>query len=78
MRSSHAASSSSLKALPNDNIGTRCWCLASWLCGSAPTRCVGESGVRNVGCCSSSSFNSRISRSYSASDVVGASSTKYS
>ena len=28
--------------------------MASWLAGSAPTRCVGESAVRSVGYCSSS------------------------
>ena len=54
-RSSHAASSSSLNAFASDSIGTRCVCLASWLSGSAPTRCVGESAVRSVGCASSSS-----------------------
>ena len=38
-----------VERVASDSIGTRCVCLASWLAGSAPTRCVGESGVRSVG-----------------------------
>ena len=39
------------------------------------TRCVGESGVRSAGWSASSACSSRNRRSYSASGIVGASST---
>jgi len=46
------------------SIGTRWVCFARLLAGVAPTRCVGESGVRRVGWASSSSMSWRYRRSY--------------
>ena len=40
-----------------------------------PTFCVAESGVRSSGNCSSISFSVRMPWSYSASEIVGVSST---
>ena len=66
---------SSSKTLSSDSIGTswRIWLKAA--SGAAPTRWVGESGVISSGCLVSSSRSSRISLSYSASGISGASIT---
>src|SRR6266581_4834121 len=74
-RSSHSASSTSVKALASDSMGTRWRCFRNCCAGSAPTRWVGLSGVRRSGCLASSSCSSRNRRSYSASDNSGLSRT---
>jgi hypothetical protein len=75
MRLSNARTSSSWNALPIESIGVRWRISANCGSGAAPTRWVGESGVRSSGCCASSSCSSRNSASYSASLISGASST---
>ena len=74
-RSSQAASSSAVKALASESIG-RLWVyLARALATAAPTRWVGLSGDGDSGWAASSAWSSRKSRSYSASEISGASST---
>ena len=58
-----------------DSIGTRWTTGAKPAARAPPTRRVGESEVRSAGCCASSASSSRNSASYSASLIVGASST---
>ena len=50
MRATQARSSSSERTFPSESIGSRWRTFSSWLTGSAPTRWVGESGVRSSGC----------------------------
>ncbi len=47
IRSTHARSSSSVRAFGSESIGSRCVTFSSLPTGSPPTRWVGESGVRN-------------------------------
>ena len=63
MRRAKSATSSSLNAFASDSIGTSCGTGANAPDGAAPTRCVGESGVRSCGCSASSASSSRINRS---------------
>ncbi len=76
MRSTHACSSSSEKALSRLVIGT-VWTTGAktvvW--GRPPTVWVGESGVMSSGNSSSRARRRRPSSSYSASVIVGSSSS---
>ena len=67
--------SSSSKALPKLSRGTGCSACVNPSTGSAPTRCVGESGVTSSGRSDSIPRNSRINSSYWPSDTSGSSST---
>ncbi len=49
MRSTNSVTSSSLKALASDSIGTACRTLANLAAGTAPTRCERLPGVRSAG-----------------------------
>ena len=75
MRRSNPCTSSAVKALSSESIGTWCTTSPKAALGVPDTRCVGESGVISSGCCASSARNSCISRSYSASGICGSSST---
>ena len=74
MRSTNSATSSSLNALPSDSIGTACRTFAKPREGAAPTFCVGNSGVTQIGKARLDGLERRRSASYSASETVGASS----
>ena len=74
-RSSQARSSSSLRALANESIGSRCGAGANRASALPPTLWVGESGVRRSGLAASSSRSSEIRASYSESETSGSSST---
>ena len=75
IRSTHARSSSSVRAFGSDSIGSRCVTFSSFPTGSAPTRWVGESGLANSGCSFSKPRSSSSSASYCSSPIVGSSST---
>ena len=75
MRSIHARSSSSLRALASESIGWRWVTLVSDETGSPPMRCVGESGVSSSGCSASIARSSSSSSSYWSSVMTGSSST---
>ena len=60
IRASQARSSSSSRALPSESIGSACSIRSKCSSGGAPTRWVGESGVRSSG------FSSSIARSSSS------------
>jgi len=75
MRRTKSRTSSSLKALASDSIGTAWRISANFEDGRPPTRRVGESGVASSGCAASSASSSRTSASYSASVMAGASSS---
>ena len=75
MRSIHARSSSSLRALASESIGWRWVTLVSAETGSPPMRCVGESGVSSSGCAASMARSSSRSLSYWSSVMLGSSST---
>ncbi len=72
-RPCHATSSSVLKALSSDIIGTACTTGAKSGDAGAPTRWVGESGVTSSGWASSTARSRRTSASYSASGISGSS-----
>lgn len=73
-RSSNSATSSSEKALARLSIGVRWLTELNFSSGAAPTRRVGEA-VRSIsGNRSSSPESSRMSRSYSWSEISGSSS----
>ena len=74
-RSAHSPNSCSLRALASESMGCRCCTGANPPDGAAPTRWVGESAVTSDGSSASSCCSSRISSSYSASDMLGSSST---
>ena len=57
------------------SMGTAWRTLAKAASGAPPTRCVGESALTSSGWAASIACSSRNSRSYSASGMVGASST---
>ena len=75
IRSIHARSSSSLRALASDSIGWRWVTLVSAETGSPPIRWVGESGVSSSGCSASIARSSSSSASYWSSVMTGSSST---
>ena len=75
MRSNHASSSSNPIALSSEYIRLACRTGAKVADPGAPTRWVGESGVTRSGYAPSMSASSRISASYSASEISGRSST---
>jgi hypothetical protein len=70
-----ACNSSNEKALARLSMGTRCRTGAKRSDGVAPTRWVGDSGVTSSGWAASSARSACISRSYSASAILGLSST---
>ena len=74
-RSSKAAISSGVVTFCSESMGWRWRTVANSVAGEAPTRWVGESGVRSSGCASSSAWRRRKSASYSASEISGSSST---
>ena len=63
MRSIHARNSSSLRALARESMGWRWRTFSSLETGSAPTRWVGESGVRSSACSDSIERSSSSSAS---------------
>ena len=71
MRSTHARSSSSERALSSESIGSRCATFSSRPTGSAPTRWVGESGVAQLGVLVLQGAQLSNSASYSASPIDG-------
>jgi hypothetical protein len=71
-RSAQACSSSAEKALSSDSIRSRCSTAANCEETVPATFWLGESGVRSSLNSSSMASSSRIIRSYSASDRVGA------
>jgi hypothetical protein len=75
MRSIHARSSSSERALASESIGCRCVTFSSLPTGSPPTRWVGESGVTSSGCSASIARSSSSRASYASSPIAGSSST---
>ena len=56
--SAHFESASAVVTFSSEPIGERCATLRKPSAGGAPTRCVGESGVRSSGCSSSSATSS--------------------
>ena len=74
MRSTNSATSSSLKALSSESIGTAWRTLANPRAGCAPTRRDGESARTRAGKRASIASLRWRSASYSASETVGASS----
>ncbi len=77
MRASNSRTSSTVKRLSIESIGTSCRTVGKpWPSGSAPpTRCVGLSGVTSEGCSDSRRTSSAKSASYSASESSGFDST---
>ena len=63
IRVSQARSSSSLRALASESIGSACSTCSKRSSGGAPTRWVGESGVRSSGCSASIARSSSSSAS---------------
>ena len=74
-RAAQPSSSSAENALSRLSSRSRCCTGVKSVEIAPPTFWVGDSGVRSSGYCSSSSRSSRISRSYSASETSGESST---
>ena len=74
-RSAQAANSSSENTLSRLSSRSRCSTGVNRVDSPPPTFCVGESGVRSSGNCSSSASSDRMSVSYSMSAIVGASRT---
>ena len=73
IRAAQASSSSALRALASENIGSGWRTLSSALTGSAPTRWVGESGVTSSGLSRSIARSSSSRASYSSSAISGSS-----
>ncbi len=70
-----ARSSSAERALASESIGWGWLTFSSSETGSAPTRCVGESGVTSSGCSASIARSSSNSASYWSSPISGSSRT---